>query len=292
MAAVTQIARISLKNILFPTDFSQASVAALPFAASLARLYGSTVQVAHVILPEPRHPIVVDRIPAQDDLVWEDARGRLEDFIHVQSLDGIHCRALLAAGDLAEAIPVFIREHAIDLVIVGTHGRTGVSKMMMGSDAERVYRSASCPVLTVGPRAHNDGWKLQRILCPVENTENPGPALRYALSLAEENQAEIIVMQAIPLVPWQHRNQMERQAWERLRNLIPAEAGDWCNPQLMVRWEDPPEAILQTAQEQNADLIVMGVRQARATALSSHMPWPVASEVVSRAPCPVLTIRV
>lgn len=292
MAAVPQVERIFLKNILFPTDFSEASEAALPFAFTLARMYGSTLQVAHVIHPELHRQIALAPLPDQDDRAWEDARHRLNWFVDDATLQGIPCRSLLAAGDIAEVIPAFIRDHAIDMVVVGTHGRTGVSKMMMGSGAERIYRSASCPVLTIGPRVHNGGWKLRRILCPVDATENPEPALRYALSLAEENQAELIVMQSVPMVPWQHRDEVEKQTWRRLRRLVPAQANDWCTPQFVVRWEYSPEAILEAAVEREADLIVIGVRKSRAAGLSSHLPWPIASEVVSRALCPVLTVRV
>lgn len=292
MATVPQVERIFLKNILFPTDFSEASQAALPFALAVARMYGSMLEVAHVILPEPHRQIVFDRLPDQDDRVWEDARRRLDWFVDDATLEGIPCRSLLAVGDLADVVPAFIREHGIDMVVVGTRGRTGVNKMMMGSGAERIYRSASCPVLTVGPRVHNGEWKARRILCPVDTTENPGPALRYALSLAEENQAEFIVMQSVPMVPWQHRDEIEKQTWQRLHSLVPAQANDWCTPQFVVRWEYPSEAILHAAEERGADLIVMGVRKSRAAGLSSHLPWPVASEVVSQALCPVLTVRV
>jgi nucleotide-binding universal stress UspA family protein len=116
--------------------------------------------------------------------------------------------------------------------------------------------------------------------------------LQYALSLAEENQAEFILMQAVPMVPWQHRAAVEAQSLRDLEQLIPEPAKDWCIPECIVRWEYPAEAILHSAVDREADLIVMGVRKARAAGLSTHLPWPVASEVVSRARCPVLTVRV
>lgn len=292
MAAVPQITPITLRNILFPTDFSEASEAALPFALSLARIYGSTLHIEHTIVPEPHRTIVVDRLPAQDDRIWEDGRNRLNWFINDAELDGTPSRSLLASGDLADVIPQMIREHAIDLVVVGTRGRSGLSKMMMGSGAEKIYRSATCPVLTVGPNAHCCEWKPRRIMSAVEHAENSQAALGYALSLAEENQSELIVMQAAPMVPWQHRADIEKQTWQRLRSLVPEQANEFCTPQFLVRWEHPAEAILLAAEERRADLIVLGVRRSRAAGLSSHLPWPVASEVVSRAGCPVLTVRV
>jgi nucleotide-binding universal stress UspA family protein len=292
MLAVAEAARISLKTILFPTDFSPASSSALPFAVALARTYGSTLVVMHVVPPKPHRQVVIDQSPVQDDRVWQDARLKLSEFAHERNIGDTACRVLLERGDLADVIPELIREQAVDLIVLGTHGRRGVSKLVLGSGAEKIYRSASCPVLTVGPKVHPGEWKLHRILCPVDVVGDPEPFLHYALSLAEQNQAEFIVLQAIPLVPWQHRAAVEVQMRGRLERLIPRESRDWCAPQFLVRWEHPVEAVLQAAAEWEADLIVMGVRKARAARLSNHLPWPVASEVVSRAPCPVLTVRV
>ena len=292
MPTISQVSRISIKKILFPTDFSPESNTALPFALALAKLYGSTLLLAHALPPEPRRQVVLDQLPAQDDLAWQAARHQLDDLEHDRSLTEVRCKALLDRGDLADVIPAMIRENAVDLVVLGTHGRRGVSKLFLGSGAEKIYRSASCPVLTIGPKAHADHWAVRRVLCPVDVAENPEPALHYALSLAEENQAEFIVLQAVPMVPWQHRPSVELKMCHTLETLIPEGAKDWCTPQILIRWEHASEAILLAAAEREADVIVMGVRKARAAGLSSHFPWPVASEVVSKAPCPVLTVRV
>jgi nucleotide-binding universal stress UspA family protein len=292
MLTVREGARIALKNILFPTDFSPASSAALPFALTLARIYGSTLLVTHVIPPEPRRQVVADRLPAQDARAWQEAQHKLAGVTQDRSIGDTPCKALVDQGDLADVIPAMISEQEVDLVVLGTHGRRGVSKLVLGSSAEKIYRSAQCPVLTVGPKVHASVWELHRILCPIDVVEDPKPCLHYALSLAEESQAEFIVLQAVPLVPWQHRASVEAQMRSRLETLIPDQARDWCTPQFLVRWEHPAEAVLLAAAEREVDLIVMGVRKARAARLSSHLPWPVASEVVSRAPCPVLTVRV
>jgi len=291
MTTIPQVARISLKNILFTTDFSPAANAAMPFALTLARIYSSAIELLHVIPPEPRDQMVFDRVPAEDDRVWGNARRKLESFAHA-CVGNIPCRTLIRSGDLADVVPAIIRDHEVDLVVLGTHGRRGVSKLMLGSGAEKVYRSAPCPVMTVGPKGRMPDWKLSRILCPVDLAQDPEPALHYALSLAEENEAVLLILNASPMVPWQHRPEIEIETVRRLENLIPEEAKDWCTPQFLVRWEHPAEAILAATEDRQADLIVMGVRKSRAAGLSSHLPWPFASEVVSRARCPVLTVRI
>ena len=293
MPAFTQVSRLSLKNILFPTDFSDASQAALPYAQSLAKLYGSTILVAHSIPAEPHQAVPMDPFPAQDNLAWQDARQKLESFSKVPAFSAIPTKTLLDRGDVGDVIAGMIREENVDLVVLGTHGRRGLSKLILGSSAEKIYRSASCPVLTVGPRAHGSKkWNLRRILCPADVSEDPQPVVNYALSLAEENQSEFILLHAIPLVPWQHHEEMREISRRALEELIPEQARDWCVPQCVVRWEHPAEAILREAQENEVDLIVMSVHRARMSPLSTHLPWPVASQVVGQAPCPVLTVRI
>jgi nucleotide-binding universal stress UspA family protein len=293
MAALPQVARICLKHILFPIDFSPASDAALPFVFKLARIYGAGVHVAHVIIPEP-HPRVLSPRISDQETVWDEANEHLDEFTHGPSVGNVHCTSLLESGDLGDVIPSMIREYEIDMVVVGTRGRRGVGRLVMGSKAETIYRSASCPVLTIGPQVNKSEWKLETILCPVDLEGDPEPALDYALALAEDNAAELLVMNSVPIVPWQHRGELEHENCERMRKLLPTfgKPDGMSEPQFLVRWEPAAEAILTCANVRGADLIVMGVRKSRAAGLSSHLPWPVASEVVSRAPCPVLTVRI
>lgn len=293
MPTLAPVSRLSLKSILFPTDFSAASRAALPFAHALAQIYGSTILFAHAIRAMPHSPIGNDHIPELDDFVFDNARAKLNAFIADAATADVPTKTLLDRGDVAAVIPEMICESEVDLVVVGTHGRRGMGRLIMGSAAEKIYRSAACPVMTVGPQVHPArDWKLRRILCPVDLAEDPEPVLHYALSLAEESQAELIVLDAIPLVPWQYRASEDQRSRRALESLIPEQANDWCRPEIVVRWEHPAEAILCEAKSREADLIVMSVHKSRAVPWLSHMPWPVASEVVSLAPCPVMTIRV
>ncbi len=229
MPTVPEVTRIALKNILFPTDFSPTSSAALPFAQALAHIYGATILVTHVLPSGAASGGVTDRLPAQDDRPLEDANQKLAELTHSPVFNGIRCKAFLGRGDLATVIPAVIQEHDVDLVVLGTHGRRGVTKLVLGSDAEKIYRSATCPVLTVGPKARapqrSADWKLRHILCPVDVSEDPEPVLHYALSLAEENEAEIVIMEAIPMVPWQHRAAVEQRALRGLQSLIPSRQG-------------------------------------------------------------------
>lgn len=292
MPSLSTVSRLSLKNILVPTDFSPASRAAVPFAQALAQAYGSTVLLAHAITPEPHRQIPTDPVPEEEAVVWLEARLKLDAFLRDPNLARVSSATLLERGDVRDVIPEMIEAHKVDLVVLGTHGRRGVKKIVLGSEAEKIYRAATCPVLVVGPRVQPaSGWRLRQILCPIDTSEDPASMLRYPLSLAEEHQSRFILMEVIPLVPWQHQADVEERSRRALAALIPEQSKDWCTPEYVVRWEYPPEAILHEAEERKVDLIVLSLHHSR-SASSSHLPWPVASEVISQAQCPVLTIRV
>jgi nucleotide-binding universal stress UspA family protein len=95
----------------------------------------------------------------------------------------------------------------------------------------------------------------------------------------------------MPLAPYQYQESEEASAREALRALMPAEAEDWCKPEFVARFEFPVEGIRHLAGERDVNLIVMGVRKSGEAAMQEHFPWPIASQVVAQAPCPVLTVR-
>src|ERR1051325_58365 len=205
MPIPVEVTRVSVKNILFPTDFSECSRTAMPFVRAIAEVYGATILVAYAIPPEPHQAVVFDRVPPYDYVVWQDARQKLTNFAHDEGFADLHCKFLVDEGHLGDVIPEMIRDNQVDLVVVGTHGRGGLGRFVLGSGAEQRYRTATCPVLTVGPKVHPPAeWNLRSTLCALDISEDPREALRYALSLAEENQAKITILETIPLVPSQY----------------------------------------------------------------------------------------
>lgn len=292
METVPVAARISLNNILLTTDFSQVSQGALPYAAALARWYGAKIFVVHIVPLEPILSVPLDPIPLQLDEAWDAAQHRLADFLPAGSLADIAHEEILRRGELWTVLSDMIRQKQVDLLVMGTHGRQGLKKLMLGSDAEKIYRQATCPVLTVGPEAASAAgktWAPKKILFPTDFSETSLHALPYALSLAEENDATLTLAHMVPLIPWQHKEAVEESTRKRLEALAPAVP--WCRFEFVVDFDFPAEAILRVAQERGAELIVMGVRKPAAVGWSAHVPWSTASHVVSAAPCPVLTVR-
>jgi nucleotide-binding universal stress UspA family protein len=284
--AATQTA---LKNILLATDFSPCSQAALMSALSVARRYNSKIYLAHVVRSEL---IGSDRRALED--AWRDAQSHITDLFIAGHLQGINHEALVAQGDIWNELSRMIREHSIDLVVVGTRGRTGLGKLLLGSVAERIFRQAPCPVLTVGPRVNPDSISHtgpERILYPTGFAAHSLYAVTYAISLAQEHDAQLYMLHVVKELPPDAAGDKARVVQsisERLQKLVPADAQLTRPPQILVEFGSPAQCILELAENKSADLLVLGVHQPTGF---DRLRWAIAYELVSRSPCPVLTVR-
>jgi nucleotide-binding universal stress UspA family protein len=174
MEALRTSTRISLSNILVTTDFSQFSKATLPYATALARQYQAKMVVAHALSPEPHLTVPVDSLPTEADPAWLEAESKLAEFVLYNSRGVRPAKVLLERGDVWSVISRIIQKNKIDLVVTGTHGRQGLKKLLLGSEAEKIYRRATCPVLTIGPQVpplSGTDWKLKTILVPTDGSE-------------------------------------------------------------------------------------------------------------------------
>lgn len=282
--------QISLKNILYATDFSRYSDVALPFALSIARKYGSRIFAVHIIslLPFPSS----SPTQALQALAAQAVREARETMERVQArCKEIPHEALIRRGEIWAELAKIVKEKEIDIVVCGTHGRTGVNKILLGSVAENIYRHAPCPVLTVGPNVAGEPESLgdiHTILYPTDFTSESLAAAPYAVSLARENQARLYLLN-VTETPVSAA--VEEEMAKRLRDLVPTDAGLSCAPKAFVDFGDPAHKITELAEELMVDLIVLGPRKSPIFPGSSHLPAATAQYVVSRAICPVLTTR-
>lgn len=297
--------RISLSNVLFATDFSGAAHAALPYALAISRHYGGTLHAVHVISemdilvhPQATSPVTFE---SAFDPESRAALEQMRDLI--PELENACYQTYVCRGEIWGVLSEIIAQQKIDLLVLGTRGRTRIGKLLLGSVAEDLLRKATCPVLTVGPRAssrvmeecepateylgHAD-LDLRQIICAVDFTPECFPAVQYAISLAEEFQARLALLHVID----QQQPTPTKFVLQRLEDLIPEEASLWCMPQSMVKFGKPGEGIVQVASEFNADLLVLGVRADKPHLTSAaHFPWSTAHIVIANASCPVLTVR-
>jgi nucleotide-binding universal stress UspA family protein len=293
MQGASQVAskRVSLEKILYATDLSKDSAGALPYALSIARKYGSTIFAVHVIssLAFDVSPptMAVQAIVAQALREANESMAGLAD-----QMKGIPHEIMVRKGDIWDELSTIVNDKAIDLIIVGTHGRTGVSKLLMGSVAEKIFRQAPCPVLTVGPNVSGEARSIvdiHTILFPTDFSSESLAAAPYAISLAQENQARLYLLHVIPSSAY---DSDEVSLAARLRALIPPEANLWCAPKAFVESGDVTQKILDLTDELAVDLIVLGTKgAARLAGISTHLAMATACKVVSHSVCPVLTVH-
>ena len=286
--------KIALKNVLFTTDFSEVSQTALFYAESIARRYGSTLTVAHAISPVETRMVPPEGWGACQQAIDEAASERMNELD--QRLRAMPHRVMIEHGLVGDVIAELIETTHADLLVMGTHGRFGVSRLLMGSVAEEIFRQTPCPVLTIGPKVSAQAPHEAEFKEIIFGTDlNPESlAAPYALSLAQEFQARLTLVHVVPpdAGPGAYSEYCV-EAWTRdLRSLVPAGAQLWCRPECEVRFGVPADGILEVAAERHADLIVLGVHSAAGgVGAATHAVAATAHSVVSCAACPVLTVR-
>ncbi len=286
--------RLALKNILFPTDFSQPSRDALPFALAIARRYESTVFLVNIVEEVPVTSVPMDVMPPDRDRDRERALKRMTDFLRFNSLEGLKTEVVLESGFVWPVIQNIVDDRKIDLIVLGTHGRGAVQRLFMGSVAEEIFRHASCPVMTIGPHAKPTLGRydhVERILFATDFSQASLHALTFALTLAEERDARLVLLHVVqpPGVPVDVSEQLLSESEVKLRSLIPNERMPGKRPVFVALVGAPADTILSLADRERADLIVMGVHKAKA--FSAHWPFEVAGQVIAHAMCPVVSVR-
>ena len=299
MATSQAIATVCFKTLLFATDFSPISESAVPYVLAIARSYQSRLIVAHAVPIELWADMTPAALASDVDPEYESARLAMRRYDDRQIFAAVPHQFVLRKGGVRELVSGLVSDEDVDLVVLGTHGRGGLRKFLAGSCAEEVFRKVCCPILTVGPAAvghASSSWEPRRILFATDFSHGSLHALPLALALAEQNHtdetpAELVLLHAVPLVPWEQQSEMAELYQQRLRKLLPQDGSYACKLDFAVRFDLAASAILAAAQDRNADLIVMGARHTPLPGADAHTPWTTDSEVISRAHCPVLTVR-
>lgn len=288
--------RVTLRNILYLTDFSRSAEAALPFAKAMARAFDGKVYALHVLVPD-----------FTSYLTPESPREALEqqERIAASKMDTVdskfkgmpHESLIERADSLWQVLDPKLKQCGVDLVVLGTHGRTGLRKFVMGSTAERVLRKSTVPVMTVGPGVTASlpaEGAFRRIVLATDLREDCKNATAYAVSLAQESEAELTLLHVIEHNPRRSKRKPEAvsvaEAMHRLQAEVPPEADLWCRPETAVKLGSPGPKIVEAAKHRKADLIVLGVRDAEHLFAATHLEIRTAHEVVAHAACPVLCV--
>jgi nucleotide-binding universal stress UspA family protein len=290
MAQLSTPIEISLKNILVATDFSPAARAALTCVLPIARRFNSVVHIAHVI-----HPLEIGTpSPSANSEMSQQARMDAQRQMELLETEvgTVPHRTWLWEGQISETIEDLVRSQHIDLLAVGASGKSELKKFFLGSVAEEIVRTATCPVLTVGPHASSTNCQPPaQILYVTHFWEESHYGLQYAIRLAIQYRSALLLLHVIEQEePRQSDHEWLKEYRRILRNLLPDYADNLLvEPVLRVEVAKNSTArILQVAEEIGADLIIMDIRPEEPWA--THLRDKV-SDIISRANSPVLTVR-
>lgn len=289
MCAVASSTAIALRNILVATDLSPASLRSLPYVVGIARQYRSTIHLATVV---PLNIYGVAR-PESFNVIEAEchdyAQEKLDRFSAGIRSQGIPVQVLLTEGDVALVIPNWVKQHKIDLLAVGTTGRSGLRKLFLGSTAEELIREVSCPVLTVGPSLSGESpARLRSILFATDFSTEASYAGQYACSIARDYTARLVVLHVTDEHTWQVSR---RPLMRRLHGVLPEDLNLPNEREDLVAQGRPAGKILEIANEHCADLIAIGVRGAGGLARAASHFGSTAHDVIVGATCPVLVVR-
>lgn len=278
-------------------DFSEFSEKVYDYAYSLARQYDSRLFVQHVTEPGLAmyenyiSPEIVKDMHSQQ---LADIGERLRNLVEKHPGDKVQVETIIQQGSAADSILSAAEEHKIDLITMGTHGRRGFDRLLLGSTLERVVRKARCAILAVhkpvrdfvSPASPSGPVQLRRILWCTDFSDNSPRALEFALSVAFEYSAELTLLHVLEATDGAEQ---ERRASALLEEVIPDEARSWARIVPLVLNGNSYQRIIEHATHAQTDLIVMGVRGRNTLDLAIF--GSTTHRVIQLGPCPVLTVQ-
>lgn len=300
---------VQIKSVLVATDFSPASEKPLRHATAIARHYGAEFFLMHVVSSLGFTMVGPDAVAAAVEAAWRDARQVERRLVADGELTGLGHQVIVRDGDIWTELERVIKQQRIDMVVVGTHSHKGLVKLVLGSVAERIFRHASCLVLTVGPNSPADAEMekagiARPLLFATDFGEGSKRALPHAVSLADQRKAKLVLLHMLSPVPKVEGNrwltpsdvaQMQKDEQsatrKRLKELIDPAAASGVESAFMAEFGEPAEGILRAAEVLHAEAIIMGLNRRAHVDMISHLPWSTAYEIVCRAGCAVLTVR-
>ena len=300
--------RVAVKTILLATDFSSASDAAMNYALGLASYYDSKLITAHVVWPmQYFSPESAVSFVEQMEAVVEQ---NMRQWVHRVSGAGISHTEVVPSGNVADCLSLLIStSDQIDLLVMGTHGRMGLAKLINGSVAEEMIRQVKCPVLVVGPKVLTGSWSREgrtttdlefevawkRILFATDLASGSLASAYNAVKVAEDHDAELTLLHVAqppsesPQLPEIILGQSYKSL--KLKNLLPDQHELRHPPEVLLDQGDAAEVITRVARRRATDLIVLGAhRTEHHVFAATHLSNSVVHKVIAHADCPVLLL--
>jgi nucleotide-binding universal stress UspA family protein len=292
---------MQLKLILCPVDFSEFSAAAYGYALSVAEHYQAHVICLHIVelwkYPFADYGACRADFAKLCQALREGGEQQLLEFAKKHSTHSIHPQLVVQQGNASDSVLLFAQAHGVELIVMGTHGRRGLDRLVLGSTTDRVIRRAPCPVLVVSDPSHDamctgpDGrHRLNRILHCTDFSPASECALGYAISVAAEYAAELTMLHVAEKEPDLARAEtVIATRTERLEKMRPESQRLGLKVKTAVRFGKPYEEINRHASEARIHLITMAARGG--DALDRAVFGSTTYRVIQLGPCPVLAIH-
>ncbi len=277
----------TIKNILVATDFSPLWDVALPFASAVAKHHQANLTLLHVVpgMIFPEMPL--EPYPPSEEKLRERTLEKLGQMADTIPIPGPQKSTVFRKGDILQAVLDISAERHVDLVVVTTHGRSGFSRLMLGSTAEQILRQVPCPVLTIGPKVETtlELDHIKTILLPVDFSTESQDAVKYGVGLGMENQAKLVLLNVVDetMQPYE----IESDLTVANRKIVKYDTGTLETARI-VRVGHLENEIAKVAKEVSATCMVMG--RHKHGMMSTHLPFNTLHSVLSNAPCPVFTV--
>jgi nucleotide-binding universal stress UspA family protein len=303
---VRRTAGAQLKTILVATDLTAASENALAFAISIARHFQAKLYLLHVVSSFGLSLAAGEATATSSAVAQREAALLERKLIVTGKLQGLHFHVFVREGDVWQQTENIIRRECVDMVVLGTHGRTGIAKLVLGSVAEKISRLATCPVLTVGSQ-----WQINSVekedgpvLFPTDFSDASITALPYAISMANHLDTKLVLLHLLSPIALPDDRSLytaadiaimketaELAACDRLKDMASQPSVTTETACVVNIAENIPNGILCAAENCGARGIVMGLHRRKYVELTSHLPWSTAYDVMRGAECPVLTAK-
>lgn len=323
--------RIEPKKILCAVDFSDFSHLILTYGKALALEFDATLYLCHIVsdmvmLSSHGQAFIASEQVTKERL--EHGQAHLENLAREHGLKG---EIIVSPGHPADEVTQICQEKNIDLVIVATHGGSGIKRFLIGSVTDRLVKTLACPLLVLQAREDHLSFEknfhipMKRILVGCDFSPGSKFAFDYALSLAQEFQAELHLVHVIKPEKqielttadymkiqegdylgwnradfinlnkhateeeWDRRNRLLSRLDRQLSSLVPEESRNWCVPVTSLLEGEPYKELINYAEQNQMDMIVLGVHGH--SFLEKFLVGSTTDRVISRSSCPVLAVR-
>jgi nucleotide-binding universal stress UspA family protein len=290
---------IGFKRILVPTDFTDVSERALEYAKSIARANDAQILLAHAA--QDMNPMTPPEVVWFGQFTTEPSDEQQLDLRNAElHSEGFSAKTVSLLGSIQEEILAAAERDEVDLIVMGTHGRTGVPRFLFGSEAEGLVRHATCPVLLVGPAARpasdripsnidDKPWRPKDVICACDLDPSSAPTAAFAHRIAQEHQSTFAIFHVDDSEGSESKELLTARFESALDPLIITDEKPTYVSRVLMIGYGLGSTIADLAIERDSDLIVMGARAA--SSASTHLPAGILPQVMAKAPCPVLVLH-